>query len=915
MSVARLTGNALPYADNLVNLLVSEQPTTIPAKEIERVLAPLGVALINGKKTVKPWPSDIDEWTHFLHDAGNNPVAQDARVGPPKHLQWVGGPLWARSHELHPSIVGLVSAGGRMFYLHDEGPIGIFDPSFPERWALVARDAFNGKVLWKRQIGNWIPLTRRFGWLGVSVDVNRRIVASPTAVYLSLGPGKPVSALDAVTGEVLRSYAGTENTELLALNEGVLLTLAPTGRRKPWLLTATEAETGRRLWQRNEKVPYDDPALAARGDALCYKGQSGIVCADLRTGQIRWQSDTSLGKNQILMMVPDRIIVGGSGVTVLSAKDGKPLWKAKSGGGFSVPGTTFFTAGLVWPGVSSGLDPDTGKIVRKSKVEQTAGHHHRCHMQKATERFLLASHRGVEFVPVREDGSTEKHDWIRGTCKLGVVPCNGLLYVPQDGCFCYPGSKVHGMNAVAAARTAAAPEPADRLERGPAFDEPAAPDKARSACGDWPTYRGDPTRSGAAAKPLGAKLTPAWTCKIGGKLTAPVVADGKVFVSSVDAHRVHAVDVSTGKAVWSRTVGGRVDSPPTIYRGRVLFGCRDGWIYCLRSSDGALCWRFLAAPREQWIGAFDQIESAWPAHGSVLVQNEVAFVTAGRSTFLDGGITMFALDPLSGKILHQEQLFDADQSQSDTFSMPIGERSDILVGGGDRLYMGRKQFSAALKIQPGEPAGEKGITKVGMHLMPTSGFLDDSNFSRTFWTYTPYWPGYFNGYLGPKSGQLLVFNENTTYGVKIYDHQNPKHFRSPFYTPGSGCVLFADDNDAEPDFVNRGTEQRPKDDRVSFIRKTPPKWSVRLPIRARALALAGEHLFIAGPMDVLPEDDPLASFEGRGETRLLVASTTDGKTLAEHKLAADAVFDALACADGKLYVSLTDGTLKCLAAQ
>ena len=63
----------------------------IPMTEVMRVLAPNGVACIkSGGKwtaTTKPRPENIDEWTHFLHDAGNNAVARDELVGPPRSLQ------------------------------------------------------------------------------------------------------------------------------------------------------------------------------------------------------------------------------------------------------------------------------------------------------------------------------------------------------------------------------------------------------------------------------------------------------------------------------------------------------------------------------------------------------------------------------------------------------------------------------------------------------------------------------------------------------------------------------------------------------------------------------------------------------------------------------------------------------------
>ena len=125
--------------------------------EILRVLAPLGTALVeeSGKwhKITKPWPADIDEWTHYLHDASNNAVSHDRRVGPPRHLQWQCGPRWGRHHDHMASVSAMVSARGRVFYIVDEG--SRLSPQLPSHWKLVARGAFNGVLLWKRPIARW----------------------------------------------------------------------------------------------------------------------------------------------------------------------------------------------------------------------------------------------------------------------------------------------------------------------------------------------------------------------------------------------------------------------------------------------------------------------------------------------------------------------------------------------------------------------------------------------------------------------------------------------------------------------------------------------------------------------------------------------------------------------------------------
>ncbi len=117
VAVDQFDGFELPYVDNLVNLLVIEQLSDLPKSEVLRVLVPNGVALIKddqGKwvKTVKPRPKNIDDWSHYLHDASGNAVAHDDVVAPPRHLQWVGSPRWSRHHDRMASMSACVSSGG-----------------------------------------------------------------------------------------------------------------------------------------------------------------------------------------------------------------------------------------------------------------------------------------------------------------------------------------------------------------------------------------------------------------------------------------------------------------------------------------------------------------------------------------------------------------------------------------------------------------------------------------------------------------------------------------------------------------------------------------------------------------------------------------------------------------------------------
>ena len=242
VSVEQWTGQRLPYADNLVNLVVVSRPSSVAKAELLRVLCPDGVAVFttdHGHVTKRTrlssrGPADIDEWTHFLHDAGNNAVADDARVGAPRSLQWRRPPLWLRSHETPSGVQAMVSGGGRFFYIFDEGLIGITDQRLPERWALLCRDAFNGKLLWRRPLESWgWPqwATDKFagkdwttiggGRTVVPNENQRRLVVDGDRLYATLSYNAPLSILDAATGQTLATVAETAPARQILVADGV----------------------------------------------------------------------------------------------------------------------------------------------------------------------------------------------------------------------------------------------------------------------------------------------------------------------------------------------------------------------------------------------------------------------------------------------------------------------------------------------------------------------------------------------------------------------------------------------------------------------------------------------------------------------------------------------------------------------
>ncbi len=352
--------------------------------------------------------------------------------------------------------------------------------------------------------------------------------------------------------------------------------------------------------------------------------------------------------------------------------------------------------------------------------------------------------------------------------------------------------------------------------------------------------------------------------------------------------------------------------------------------------DGELVWRFLAAPMDCRIGCFDQIESAWPVHGSVLVREGVAYVTAGRSTYLDGGIRVYALEPRTGRVLHQTVLEgpfpDIKTARDVAFYVP-GANSDVLVSEGDGVYLRQKKLTPDLQEVPAPVLSSKGEQDVGRHVFSTAGLLDDSWYNRTFWMYAKRWPGFQLAHQGPKTGQLLVVDEEHTYAVQPFYRRN---VHSLMFFPGKeGYLLYADRNDNEPQIVGEAGARKPVewlpqshipregnpgldtpafglDKMIGYTRAEPPLWAKFVPIRIRAMVKAGPTLFVAGPPDELDPADPYAAFEGRRGARLAAVSAADGAELAKLDLGSPPVFDGLIAAGGRLYVCLEDGTLACL---
>ena len=410
---------------------------------------------------------------------------------------------------------------------------------------------------------------------------------------------------------------------------------------------------------------------------------------------------------------------------------------------------------------------------------------------------------------------------------------------------------------------------------------------------------------------------------------------------------------SSGKVLWSYTAGGRVDSPPTIYHGRVLFGSADGWVYCLRAADGRLVWRFRAAPIDRRMVAYEQFESAWP------VQRQRA--GAGRRRLLRGRpVDVPRRRPATAAAGRQDRAESSRKRSSTTatqdrqnlqihvkgLTMPVA-LPDILSCDGKRVYMRSpavRPEGKRLDLAPKPMIDQEGDDA---HLFCQIGFLDDTWFHRSYWEYGRavgggYGSWFTTGRYAP-SGRILVFDDALVYGYG----RKPEYYTN---TSVLGYELFAAQKQPSNEVIRRvsaaaqqinaqsarqGADSSDWKLRQQFPRAsltaTQFRWIEDQPsVLVRAMVLAGPTLFAAGVPDVVDErqawrlpDDPKVqadlqrqadALEGKLGARLWAVSAADGKPLARFNLASPPVFDGMAAAGGRLVLATMGGQVICLGA-
>ena len=700
--------DTLPYADQTVNLLVVEKPTDVAPAELMRVLSPKGVLCQREGDvwvtTIKPRPSGMDDWPQWRHGPDRNPVSNDQLVDVPRRIQWL-------SYHGEEST-RMVVADGRYVVMIS----GV----------LHARDAFNGLPVWRYQN---------------KLDAKFRPLATSYGIFV-VDDGKLI-CLDAATGLVKQQYpqAGTPKmvVHVPGNDAGRLVSTDDTTMRM------IEVASGTQVWSRAFTFPR---AVSIRaGTIFLISGNttntvadlSTVMAVDLAAGTDRWaRSDLTWAKSCYRSCAGNGVVAFETGRFAID----KPL----TGDSTAVDGVHFLdaTTGAVlrdhnyvaamrhdnnarafFVGDRAilhqrevGANPTTFAIfddVRQPPRIQPTAHPKStplyCFPPVATTRFFIYGELGFT------DWNTFAHvanPLTRGSCGRdteGLIPANGLLYVFQKSCNCF--SMMHGVAALAPSSTST-PVPSNPLVTGAAY---AASVPVVAQADEWPMYRHDGYRTGSTQITVPSDLGTLWSTTVSapayagpalaewnqnpftpGPLTPPVIAQGLVFTAQPHTHRVHAFDAATGAARWSFTANGRIDSAPTVAAGRVLFGSRSGWLFCLRASDGELIWSRRLAPDDRRIVHCGQVESTSPVPGSVLVDQGIAYVSAGIHPLADAQVQVFAIRIDDGSVVWQRTVSRMGYEENGWRNRNGLEQDymDMLVkDGADRVSLSRWVFDPA----------------------------------------------------------------------------------------------------------------------------------------------------------------------------------------------------------------------------
>jgi len=380
-----------------------------------------------------------------------------------------------------------------------------------------------------------------------------------------------------------------------------------------------------------------------------------------------------------------------------------------------------------------------------------------CTIMRATPNYIFGSLTTYAVA----DKKIQHTNAARSVCDVGAIPAAGMTFITPTQCFCAP--YLPGFKAFHP-RSFEGPEKIERLNKGATAAAPKS-----NAPADWPMYMANSRRGNWTSAKLPKVLKQIWVSKpveeddkhpivrewrdnwySQGPVTSVSISEGVAVFGLIDQQQVVSMDLENGGEKWRSTVDGRIDTAPTIRKGVVYVGTRNGWVYALNRDNGKLIWRFFAAPRRDKLMTFGQLESRWPLFGSVLVEDDGVWAFAGRHNDTDAGLWWWRLDATSGKPISSGRLGSDTLPES---VVGVRDRSDKLLSGAN------------------SPAVSNGklILMPGIHLQKKEGKLVAFNISRREGSdgEHAWWANNFKYDMVIPGNQGLVFDYTQMNGYKM----------------------------------------------------------------------------------------------------------------------------------------------------
>ncbi len=878
----------LPCARDTVNLLVVRGGSGRPsAAEVARVLTPGGAAFISGAPEgfaaeaeklglagagassgalvlrKAPLPA-AEDWGNLAGGPELGNSLPGSTMTPTMTIRWRTGPRWA-ARDYH---FDAIACGGGVFVYRQIAVVPGTTDQFQR--VLVARDAYNGRELWRHAdeptrrpmygFGHFSPLLAA-GEGRICVERDGKLVC-----------------LEAATGKLLYAPEAGKNVRTVTIF-GKYLVFGGEGN-----IAVHSLDDGKRLWA---KTGTGKMIGAIKGEAIFVPSGAKVIACRLDTGAELWTHDTSKDEHpgvefrggvyctaagvHYAKADKDKTYVFG-----LDQKTGKALWcSGADNPGAVYPGVKDMEPGLsmiacddeIWykfkraaPRPKRGyiatmtcFDAATGKVKQKNFTMDNESTH--CWASKGAGDYLFYS-RNMFFN--RRTTDVTVNGLVRSVCGTGHIPAERQMFNLAHNCRC--GTLVRGVVAMGAPeieydfeKYAAPPPVAMGGTASPQADTPT----------DWPTFRGTPQRSSGIRADIGSELGRKWETQVGGAgLSQATSAYGLVFVADAEGQRIVALDAGSGAIKWAFPTGGRVTYPPTLHRGMCLLGTSTGWLWGIDARTGAPVWKLRAAPDECLIGGQDRFESRWPVVGGVLVLNGVGYASAGRAGTVDGGVQLVVFDPLTGK-----------PAWNKAFTEVVSADLLVAAAAGNTFLMNARQVDLATKALAGryaEPPGSLNLVLYSIGGLGSYTALDDYFSSQERHNVCQRRELLGDG---KAVGTNVAFSDRLSVATVLLPRKDPREVLAPEHKL------------------------------VAFEARKKVRWEAPASgMRVDAMVMGQEMLYWVGGS---PSDDPKA------EATLQVWSAAEGKCLESVPLPDRAVPEGLSIAAGRALVVTRGGKVVC----